>query len=116
MGIGVKIRNKLAVAAISGNPSLTGNPTFSGTPVFSGNPTFSGTPTIGDVGGTPSFTAMKAPAGTTANGTANLPVAQAGFLRLSHNGATVQVGFVVDGTAYSIQGTAAGAMTLLAHS
>ena len=77
-----------------------------------------GTPTIsgGTISGaTAAFDALRVPAAATANGTSNLPVAQAGYIRATHNGATVQFGFVVDGTAYSLQGTANGAITLVPH-
>jgi len=56
--------------------------------------------------------ALRVPAGTAALGTANLATANAGDVRVGYNGATVQLGWVCNGTVYIASGTAGGALSL----
>ncbi len=53
-------------------------------------------------------------AGTVAVGTVNLGVANTGAMQVGFNGATAQVGVIINGTCFVLEGTAGGAVTLVA--
>lgn len=56
------------------------------------------------------------PATNEANGTSNLDTSQNGDFRIGHTNGTLQIGFVMNGTAYSISATSGGTCVLVAHS
>lgn len=108
----IAARGGIAIAGsstIAAGATVTDNSTRSGTPQFAGTPAVTGRLDA-------SAGQFMAPVGTAANGTATMPVASGGFMRLHGAAGTLSIGFVINGTAYSLRGTPAGPVTIVAHS
>lgn len=108
----IAARGGIAVAgssSIAAGSTVTDNGTHAGTPQFSGTPAVTGRLDA-------SAGQFRAPVGTAANGTATLPVAAGGFMRLHGAAGTYSIGFVINGTAFSLRGTPNGPVTIVEHS